>query len=255
MKKAQEHENQLKNAAEKEEKLKQSLVGKRKIHKEKGKEGGLGFTFKRLSNGLFEVSKLKDGGAATESGLLLPKDIVHTVDGVSCVDLGVMAFSEKLTGEIGSVCELAVQRKPSDDTFIVRLQRKLTAAPAEPAAPGPDLTPDTGAAGAKDDDAVSVTSMSSSKQQKCSLGFTFKQSSTKDWKISKIKEGGWAEKSQEVASGDILLSLGGKECKGLDLKQITMLLQGAEGSTVEVVVKKADSGEVKTLTATRLRTL
>ena len=35
--------------------LKSSMVGKRRIHKEKGKEAGLGFTFKRLSSGLFEV--------------------------------------------------------------------------------------------------------------------------------------------------------------------------------------------------------
>jgi hypothetical protein len=27
------------------------LVGKRKVHKEKGKEAGLGFTYKKLSNG------------------------------------------------------------------------------------------------------------------------------------------------------------------------------------------------------------
>lgn len=40
-----------------------------------------------------------------------------------------------------------------------------------------------------------------------------------------------------------------------DTRGACLVAQGAEGSTVEVVVKKADSGEVKTLTATRLRTL
>ena len=45
------------------------------MHKETGKEAGLGFTYKRLSNGLFEVSRLKEGGAALESGLLQPKDV------------------------------------------------------------------------------------------------------------------------------------------------------------------------------------
>ena len=89
-------------------------------------------------------------------------------------------------------------------------------------------------------------------KQKCSLGFTFKQSSAnKEWKVSKIKEGGWADKvcdarseirsnsgqrmrfhtnscvwqSKEVASGDILISLDGKECKDLSLIEIILLLQ------------------------------
>lgn len=69
---------------------------------------------------------------------------------------------------VSSCPGLSVQSRafPIEMLFDARLRHlRWLQAPAEPAAPGPDLTPDTGAAGAKDDDAVSVTSMSSSKQQ------------------------------------------------------------------------------------------
>lgn len=59
---------------EESEALKASLVGKRRVHREEGKEASLGFTFKKVADaGLFEVSKIKDGGFAQKSGLIQPK--------------------------------------------------------------------------------------------------------------------------------------------------------------------------------------
>ena len=103
-----------------------SLVGKRKVHKEKGKEAGLGFTYKKLSNGLFEVSKIKPGGFAEKSGLIQPKDVVHFVDGTPCEDVaGPMAFAELLTGPVGSSCELSLSRGASKNVFVVQCTRMV----------------------------------------------------------------------------------------------------------------------------------
>jgi C-terminal processing protease CtpA/Prc len=146
------------------------LVGKRKVHKEKGKEAGLGFTYKKLSNGLFEVSKIKPGGFAEKSGLIQPKDVVHFVDGTPCAGIaGPMAFAELLTGPVGSTCELSLSRGASEDVFVVTCTRMVAEAPA--GAQG-DLTSAVAAAASeqvkapKDEDLQSIKSEASQSKSK-----------------------------------------------------------------------------------------
>jgi hypothetical protein len=63
-----------KKVQEESDALKASLVGKRRVHREEGKEASLGFTFKKVAEaGVFEVSKIKDGGFAQKSGLIQPR--------------------------------------------------------------------------------------------------------------------------------------------------------------------------------------
>ena len=53
--------------------MKRDLVGKRKVHKQKGKEGSLGFSYKQLSSGkccgLFQVSTIKPDSAFGFAGV------------------------------------------------------------------------------------------------------------------------------------------------------------------------------------------
>lgn len=57
------------------------------------------------------------------------------------------------------------------------------------------------------------------------LGFTYKASKSDGrWRASTIK-GGWAEQSGMVKSGDVIVSVGGTQCTGLDFKAVTSLLQ------------------------------
>ena len=98
---------------------------KRKVHKEKGKEAGLGFSYKKLSNGLFQVSKIKPGGFAEKSGLIQPRDVVRFVDGTPCAGIAGPAFAELLTGPVGSTCELSLCRGASEDVFQVTCTRML----------------------------------------------------------------------------------------------------------------------------------
>lgn len=46
-------------------------------------QGGLGFKFRRLRTGLFEVTALKAGGTAARSGLVMQGDKLVAIDGHS----------------------------------------------------------------------------------------------------------------------------------------------------------------------------
>lgn len=159
----------LAKAREDQENLKKDLVGKRKVHKEKGKEAGLGFTYKKLSDGLFEVSKIKPGGFAEKSGLIQPKDVVHFVDGTPCEGIaGPMAFAELLTGPVGSSCELSLSRGASKDVFVVKCTRMVAEMPGGEA----DLGSAVAAAASdkvkapKDEDLMSIKSDASQSRSK-----------------------------------------------------------------------------------------
>lgn len=78
----------------------------------------------------------------------------------------------------------------------------------------------------KDDDLESIKSDASKSISKAvSLGFTYKVGKDGRWKASTIKPGGWAAKSGQVQTGDILVNVDTHKCTGLDLKAITRLLQ------------------------------
>jgi len=199
------------------------------VHKEKGKEASLGFTYKKLSSGLFQVSKIKPGGFAEKSGLIQPNDVLHYVDGTPCNAIpGPMALAELLQGPVGSECELSLQRGDNQDVFIVKCTRIVAveaaaAATAEQA--GASLSSAVAAAAAdkvvppRDEDLQSIKSdASQSKAKAVSLGFTYKQNKDGSWKASTIKPGGWAHTSGLVKTADVIISVDGKPCKGLDLK-------------------------------------
>ena len=262
--------------------MKRDLVGKRKVHKQKGKEGSLGFSYKQLSSGkccgLFQVSTIKEGGFADTSRLIQSKDVVHSIDGIPCETVGgPMAFAELLSGPVGSSCELELSRGDSPDVFLVTCTRMAAAATGAAAAGGSSdasgsnlkavvaaAAGDNVGAG-RDDDVRSVKSdASQSKHKAVSLGFTYKMGKDGKWKVSTIKSGGWAEQvrrlrkwqrppgvrvrvcrltlgvlqSGEIKSGDVLVSVGGKPCSGLDLKAVTRLLQGDEGSRVKLEIER-----------------
>jgi C-terminal processing protease CtpA/Prc len=53
-----------------------------------------------------------------------------------------------------------------------------------------------------------------------------------------------------IASGDVIVAVGGAPCRGLALDGLTRLVQGAEGSKVELTLRRG-GGEPRTVTATR----
>ena len=58
--------------------------------------------------------------------------------------------------------------------------------------------------------------------------------------------------SGEIKSGDVLLSVGGEACSGLNRKTVTRLLQGDEGSRVKLEIER--KGFVGVLTVEGIRT-
>ena len=63
--------------------------------------------------------------------------------------------------------------------------------------------------------------------------------------MSTVKSGGWAEKSGEVQSGDVIVSVGGRKVDGnmMDLKGLTKLIQGEEDTAVKIVLVRAGGEE------------
>ena len=70
-----------------------------------------------------------------------------------------------------------------------------------------------------------------------SFGFTFKCKNGV-WKAEKIKLGGWAAQSGLVRKGDVIDSVDGVVCKGLDHKGFTRLMVGSEGSRASFVLRR-----------------
>merc|ERR1719478_1199419 len=89
--------------------------------------GGLGFTYKRRDDGLFRVCKVKRGGFASRSGLMQENDVVHSVDGVDCQTLGTLAFTELLSGPVGSKCWLGLSRQGHAEVRAVECTRMALA--------------------------------------------------------------------------------------------------------------------------------
>ena len=72
--------------------------------------------------------------------------------------------------------------------------------------------------------------------------------------MSTVKSGGWAEKSGEVQSGDVIVSVGGRKVDGnMDLKGLTKLIGGEEDTAVKIVLVRA-GGEERELKAVRSKT-
>lgn len=74
-----------------------------------------------------------------------------------------------------------------------------------------------------------------------------------DWVVEYLMPGGAGEKAG-VKVGDIILSANGKMIQGMNINEINnIFLNGGEGAKLELVLKKADSKEVKvTLTKTKI---
>ena len=92
------------------------------------------------------------------------------------------------------------------------------------------------------------------KRSAAGLGFTYKLKEGA-WRVSTVKSGGWAEKSGEVQSGDVIVSVGGRKVDGnmMDLKGLTKLIQGEEDTAVKIVLVRA-GGEERELEAVRSKT-
>jgi uncharacterized phage infection (PIP) family protein YhgE len=73
-----------------------------KLQNQKGKEGSLGFTFKKLKDsGHFVVSTIKPGGSVELSGLVKKGDTIVSIDTEGVETLGPHAFAEKIRGPPG----------------------------------------------------------------------------------------------------------------------------------------------------------
>ena len=58
--------------------------------------------------------------------------------------------------------------------------------------------------------------------------------------MNRIKPGGFAERCAEIASGDVIESVGGKSCRGIAQSDLGDLILGAEGSIVALALSKPD---------------
>lgn len=84
------------------------------------------------------------------------------------------------------------------------------------------------------------------------VGVTIQQSEGK-LVILKVAEGGPAEEAG-VLPGDILIAADGTELSGMDLTQVRPLIQGKEGTTVELTVLRGEERLVLTLERRTVRT-
>jgi C-terminal processing protease CtpA/Prc len=181
---------------------------------------GIGLTFLKPdpASGGLPVKRVKEDGGAVNSGIC-PGDIVVSVDGQGPIGLlDSKALNKAMMGPPGSIANVEVLKKGSGERQIVVLTRG-----APSLQQGSSESIGSVASVAASD--VSSTSSSSSTAPKVALGFTCRASKTDGrWRASTIK-GGWAQQSGMVRSGDVIVSVAGQQCTGLDLKQVTTLLQ------------------------------
>jgi C-terminal processing protease CtpA/Prc len=181
---------------------------------------GIGLTFLKPdpASGGLPVKRVKEDGGAVNSGIC-PGDIVVSIDGQGPIgQLDSKALNKALMGPPGSIAKVEVLKKGSGERQIVVLTRGA-----------PSLqqwsSESIGSVASVAASDVSSTSSSSSTAPKVALGFTYRASKTDGrWCASTIK-GGWAQQSGMVRSGDVIVSVAGQQCTGLDLKQVTTLLQ------------------------------
>ena len=180
---------------------------------------GIGLTFLKpdQASGGLPVKRVKEDGPAVHSGIC-PGDIVVTIDGEGPLGkLDTKALTRAMMGPPRSIAKVEVLRKKSGQREMVAITR---AAPS--LKEGSSESIGSVASVAASD--VSSSSSSSAGAPKVALGFTYKASKSDGrWRASTIK-GGWAQQSGMVRSGDVIVSVAGQNCTGLDLKQFTRLL-------------------------------
>jgi len=76
----------------------------------RSKQAGLGFKFRRLRSGFFQVTGLKSGGAAEASGLVLIGDTLTAVEGQTTFGMACKEVGDILLGPPSSSCLLHLVR-------------------------------------------------------------------------------------------------------------------------------------------------
>ena len=183
---------------------------------------------------LLQVKRIKEDGAAVNSAIS-PGDIVVKIDGIGPVGtLDSKTLNKALMGRPGSSVEVELLKKDSRKVEIVHLIRGSGMVPqASSDSIGSEVS-----VAASVVSSFSISSSPSSSSSKVALGFTYKAGKDDGkWRVSTIK-GGWAKMSGMVKSQDVIVSVDGRECEGLNLKAITSLLQGPEGSTVALLLER-----------------
>jgi C-terminal processing protease CtpA/Prc len=73
-------------------------------------QGGLGFKFRRLRTGLFQITALKRGGSAERCGQVVVGDTLLAVDGQSTHGLASPQLADLVLGRTRTWCRLDLQR-------------------------------------------------------------------------------------------------------------------------------------------------
>ena len=63
--------------------------------------------------------------------------------------------------------------------------------------------------------------------------------------MNRIKPGGFAEGCAEIASGDVIESVGGKSCMGVAQSDLGDLILGPEGTIVALALAKPDGRKAR----------
>ena len=211
----------------------------------KSRQGGLGFKYRRLRTGFFQITELKPGGAALLSGQVQSGDTLTGVDGVSTQGFTSSHLGDILIGPRGSVCTLQIQRAPSH-SLSVELTRK-----------GKTSRPQAAAERCLTSRHPGTTSSSTALRQPSAIvvhagfGFTFKKSSRGEWRVSRLKPHGFALTSGLIREGDVLVSIDGKRCKDMSADDMTSLIRGPVDSKAKMQVRRTPDGPICSLEATR----
>ena len=211
----------------------------------KSRQGGLGFKYRRLRTGFFQITELKPGGAAMLSGQVRSGDTLTGVDGVSTQGLTSSHLGDILIGPRGSVCTLEIQRAPSH-SLSVALTRK-----------GKSSRPQAAAERCPRSRHPGTTSSSTASRQPSAIvvhagfGFTFKKSSRGEWRVSRLKPHGFALTSGLIKEADVLVSIDGKPCKDMSADDMTSLIRGPVDSKAKIQVRRTAEGPICSLEATR----
>ena len=203
---------------------------------------GLGMTFLKCDGkGGRVVKRVKDGSAAQVAGVR-PGERCISIDGIELAGARDREIAEQNLGAEGSTCIVLLRHKGTMREVVLtrrRFNRPLT-------------RDSCGLSEASFD--ASVHGGSPSKHGAVGLGITLHSWDGQDSavRVKRIKDGGAAKASGQIAPGDMLMSIDGASVAGLSNRELAELVMGPEGS-ISVVELQARGGGLRSVMLTRCR--
>jgi len=229
---------------------------------------GVGIGFKKDKVGNHLVVSLAKGWPAALSGQVMEGDILLEIDEAPVAPLSTTALVQALRGTEGTQVNLLLQRGEQGELVNVCLERVLQGVvdPNEPPKRGfslesaidlgfsfgnkaSSLIPSLPFGSAKASAAAVGDQGSAALGDEAGVGIGFSCDEEANFIISKIVPGSPAALSRQVKAGDILVLVDGMPLDDLSVKDLSKLLKGPVGTSVQLHLKRR--GSVLQVTLTR----